>query len=164
MILGILSDTHNNLPNLQAALKIFQQEGVTHLIHCGDLTAPDTASLLEGFRVILTFGNGDFASGEILAALKSLDPENYAGMVYTGEIDGVMLAVVHGHERERLDALIDSGRYAYVFRGHSHLHQDTMRGSTRVINPGSLGGLHREPRQVCLLDLQTGEARFIPVE
>jgi hypothetical protein len=46
------------------------------------------AALLEGFRVIHTVGNGDYLSGEIRNRLLELNPENYSGMVFTGEIDG----------------------------------------------------------------------------
>lgn len=162
-LLGILSDTHNNLPNLQKALDIFRGEGATTLIHCGDLTSPETARYLEGFEVHLTFGNGDYASGEILTVLREMNWRNTAGMTYTGEFEGARVAATHGHVPDLLNGLITSGHYDYVFRGHSHRHKDERRGSTRVINPGALGGLHPEDRQVCILDLKTGEARSVVI-
>lgn len=163
MKIGILSDTHNNLTNLQAALNIFQQRGVDTLIHCGDMTEVEIAQAMLGFRVICVFGNGDVASGEIRQVLLAQNPENYAGMQYSGRIDGVRIAATHGHLPGRVEELARSGQYDYVFKGHSHIHKDERVGFTRLINPGALGGLHREPRQVCLLDLESGVAEFIEI-
>ncbi len=164
MMLGVLSDTHNNAAGLRAALELFRKAGVTTLIHCGDVTTAEMLPALAEFRVHLVFGNLDFASGEMEQTLKTLHPGNTAGLVFSGDIGGVQVAATHGHLRELLDPLIESGHYAYVFHGHTHRHRDDLRGRTRIINPGALGGLHREPRQVCLLDLASGVARFVAVE
>lgn len=161
MKIGILSDTHNNLSNLQAALKLFQDRGIETLVHCGDFTGVEAAQALNGFRIIAAFGNGDMASGEIRQVLLSHNPENYAGMVYTGQIDGVRIAVTHGHLPGHVEELVHSGQFDYVFKGHSHQHKDERFGFTRLINPGALGGLHREARSVCVLDLLSGKAEFI---
>lgn len=163
MKIGILSDTHNNLKNLLAALEQFHKQGIDTLIHCGDLTIVEIAQALEGFRVICAFGNGDIASGDIRQALLAQNPENYAGLVYKGRIGGARLAVTHGHMPSLLEELLHSGEHDYVFKGHSHRHKDETVGFTRLINPGALGGLHVEPRQVCVLDLDTGKANFIVI-
>lgn len=163
MLLGILSDTHNNLPNLQAALAVFRRRGVDTLIHCGDLTGIEVAHALAGFRVICAWGNGDVASGEIRKVLLEQDPENYAGLVYTGRVGGARIGVTHGHLPGRVEELVHSGEYDYVFKGHSHLHKEERFGITRLINPGALGGLHREPRQICLLDLEAAKTEFIEI-
>jgi len=160
-LLGILSDTHNNIANLRAALEIFQQRGVQHLIHCGDVTAPSTLEWLAEYRVIYVFGNGDDASGEMREMLLRYDPLNYAGLSYNGQIDGVKIAAAHGHQPASLDTMIHSGEFDYVFHGHSHRQRDERIGRTRVINPGALGGLHREARSVCIVDLAASRAEFV---
>jgi hypothetical protein len=38
---------------------------------------------------------------------------------------------------------------------------DKRIGRTRVINPGSLGGLKKQSRSVALLDLETDELNFV---
>jgi hypothetical protein len=161
MKIGILADTHNNLTNLQLALAVFHAEAIHTLVHCGDLTAPETASALGGFRVIHVQGNGDFLSGEIRRVLLDLNPLSFSGAFFSGEIDGVQLAATHGHISQQLDGLVASGQNRYVFCGHSHRRRDTMTGTTRVINPGSLGGLKAEERSVCVLDLSDGSNRFV---
>jgi uncharacterized protein len=160
MKIGILSDTHNNLKNLQAAIALFEHEGIDTLVHCGDLTDVTLVTALQGFRVIYVFGNGDVASGEIRAALLAQNPENYAGLVYSGRIGGARIGATHGHLPGQLEELLLSGKHDYVFKGHSHRHLDEKYGYTRLINPGALGGLHPEDRQICILDLDSGEAVF----
>ena len=160
-LLGILSDTHNNTANLRAALEIFQQRDVGRLIHCGDVTTLSTLEWLAEFRVIYVFGNGDDASGEMREMLLRYDPLNYAGLSYSGQIDGVKIAAAHGHLPASLDTMIHSGEYDYVFHGHSHRRRDERIGRTRVINPGALGGLHREARSVCIVDLAASRAEFV---
>ncbi len=160
MKIGILSDTHNNLANLRSALALFQKEGIDTLIHCGDLTDGEIARAMEGFRVICVLGNGDVASGEIRAVLLAQNPQNYVGLVYTGRIGETRIAATHGHLPGEVETLVHSGEHDYVFKGHSHRHKDEQVGFTRLINPGALGGLHPEDRQVCILDLESGKAKF----
>lgn len=164
MNLGILSDTHNNLQNLQIALDHLRSEGIDTIIHCGDLTGVEVAQAMQGFHVICTLGNGDIASGEIRQTLAGLKPENYTGMVYRGRIGGARIAATHGHMPGLVEELVRSGEFDYVFKGHSHQHKDEHIGYTRLINPGALGGLRREERQFCILDLDSGKAAFIELK
>ncbi len=163
MKIGILSDTHNNLQNYQAALGIFRARKIETLIHCGDLTGIGVARLLTGFRVICTLGNCDAASGEIRDTILAQDPQNYVGLVYRGQINGSGIGVTHGHLPGQLDGLVQSGEHDYIFTGHSHVRMDERKGTTRLINPGSLGGRHVQTRSICILDLGSGQAEFIDV-
>lgn len=160
MKIGVLSDTHNERANLAAASAIFQAEGIQILIHCGDLTSPETAADLINFRVIHVVGNGDHERSEIEYVLKLNNTSSSSGLFFTGQIGGVPMAAAHGHASSKLTELLHSGSYRYVFSGHTHVCQDKMVGSTRWINPGSLGG-HGHQRSIFILDLDSGEGRFI---
>jgi putative phosphoesterase len=161
MKIGVLSDTHNNLTNLQSVLIAFRAESITTLFHCGDLTTPETAASLGGFRVIHVAGNGDFLSGEIRRVLLDLNQLSSSAPLYSGQIDGVSIAAVHGHQPHQLEELVASGRFQYVLHGHSHHRHSETVGKTRIINPGSLGGMKPEERSACILDLARGQIRFI---
>jgi putative phosphoesterase len=161
MKLGILSDSHNNLTNLQAVLKIFRQAGVTRLVHCGDITTPETAAAMGDFLIIHTLGNGDYASGAIRQELLNLNPSNFSGLTYKGDVEGIAIAVTHGHHPGMVHQLAESGLYRYIFYGHSHRRRDEISGTTRLLNPGALGGLKAEDHSACILDLITGSSQFI---
>jgi putative phosphoesterase len=160
MKIGVISDSHNHLTNLQAALAVFRQEGISLLVHCGDMTTAETAAAMGEFRVIHSCGNGDYASGEIRQALLQQNPQSFSGLVYTGEVDGVPFAVTHGHLGGKIHELVHSGLYRYVFYGHSHRRHDEASGSCRLINPGAVGGLKAEVRSALILDLHSGSSRF----
>jgi len=49
MLIGILSDIHDNLPNLQKALDQFSRRKIATLIFCGDFCSPIPARVLGGF-------------------------------------------------------------------------------------------------------------------
>jgi uncharacterized protein len=163
MLIGVMSDTHNNTENLLKALEIFRRSGVKTLFHLGDITRPETAALLEGFRVIHTVGNGDTLSGEIRKTLLELNPENYSGMVFTGEIDGERFAATHGHLPGRVEELVRSAQYRFVLHGHSHRRKDEKQPGARIINPGALGGMHPQERSIAVIDLTEGRVMFLTV-
>ncbi len=163
MKIGLFSDTHNRLPHLQAALTIFHAESITTLFHCGDLSTPETAASLGGFRVIHVTGNSDYLSGEIRRVLLDLNPLSSSGSQFIGLIDGVSIAATHGDKHPKPEELASSGRYQYVFCGHSHRRRNELVGSTLILNPGALGGRKPEDRSACILDLATGQFRYIYV-
>ena len=160
MRLGLLSDTHNSMANLRAAVDRFRRADVETVIHCGDLTSLEAALQLVEFQVICTFGNGDWNANEIRQNLLYFHPENFGGLVFRGEIAGQKIAVTHGHIPGILDDLILCGEYHYVFHGHSHRRRDEWVRSTRVVNPGALGGKKVETRSCAILELESGALTY----
>ncbi|MFN3346920.1 MAG: YfcE family phosphodiesterase, partial [Candidatus Bipolaricaulaceae bacterium] len=61
MLIGVLSDTHDNLANLRRFLALFRERGVELVLHAGDFVSPFTAEPFRetGLRVIGVFGNND---------------------------------------------------------------------------------------------------------
>jgi len=163
MHIGLLSDTHDNLQNLLKALDIFQQEQPDLLIHCGDITDPETISLVEGFPLYCVFGNMDTQHDELRRVVQDLHPENRAEPMLELEVGCHKLAVVHGDHRRTLQHLIHSGDYAYVFHGHTHRRRDERVGSTHVVNPGALSGPRWGSPSIAMLDVERDIVRIIDV-
>lgn len=162
MKLGILSDTHNHTQNLKSAISLFRSRGISTLIHCGDMTSPNTAELLTGFRVIAVTGNMDMNTGRLEGTLKKLNQENSLEATFTGEIEGVSIAATHSH-RGNVPELAANGRYTYIFHGHTHRRKQKQVGTTWVINPGALGGTRHESRSVCIVNIITNDVEFIQI-
>jgi len=158
--IGIISDTHDNLRNLKAALEVLQAEGVTRILHCGDVCGPGIIKMLSGFEVWVAQGNMDRHPVLAQAVEETLGRGRLARL-HELTLDGYPVAMVHGDNEELLRSLITSGQYAYVLCGHTHRRRDQRVGRTRVINPGALGGVRWQQRSLCILDLTTGEARFV---
>jgi putative phosphoesterase len=163
MKIGIISDTHDNLHNLKMALEVIRAEQVTNLVHCGDLCGPHIIRTLAGFDVWIAQGNMDRHLELPQVAKESLGHISLAWL-QKPMLNGCSMAVIHGDNEEVLGNLITSGQYRYVFHGHTHRRRNQTVGRTRVINPGALGGTRKQSRSFCILDLATGEARFVEVE
>lgn len=164
MRIGVLSDTHNNIGNLLKALRFFREEGISTLVHCGDMCNVTTAEQLGGFDLIYVNGNMDQTAEAINDSLWFMNPNSETpGAFFSGDVGGVKIGVTHGHLPGKLDKLIHSGGHAFVFTGHTHRRRDEVMGKTRVINPGALGGARYGPRTVCIVDLDSREVRFIEV-
>ncbi len=48
MLIGIMSDSHDNFPGLIQAREIFEQHGVEMMLHAGDVIAPGMCYAFEG--------------------------------------------------------------------------------------------------------------------
>ena len=156
MKIGVLSDTHDNLDNLLTVLETFRDRDVETVIHCGDLTDFSMISHFSGFRLIYLIGNMDQATGTIKKRVENLREDNFAGLVFQGKLDGIMVAATHSHIEGKVMALVQEKRFDWIFHGHTHQWRDeTIRG-TRIVNPGALGGLVRGPRSFCIVDLTEG--------
>lgn len=160
MKIGVLSDTHNHQSNIHEALAIFENHKPDILIFCGDATTVASIEWFCEYPIIYTFGNGDFATGEIKSFLQAYNQGNFAGYVFNGEVGGKKIGVTHGHLKNYYDEMISNGKIDYLFSGHTHVRMDKRIGRTRVINPGALGGTRKQSRSVAILDLDTDELIF----
>jgi len=162
--IAILSDTHNRIHALEAAIAYLQLRQITTVFHCGDVTTADTARLLTGFTVHYVIGNGDADAKEITRLLSAANPDSTGGMVFSGEIGGAKIAATHGHLPGKVIELAASQAYDFVFHGHTHIQRDDIIHGTRVINPGSLGSPRYAGRTLCILELLTGQAEYPLIE
>jgi uncharacterized protein len=163
MKIGVLSDTHDQLSNTLMVLEICRKRGIKTLIHCGDLTGLDMVPFFEGFRVIYTMGNMDFVTGAIKKRFEKQGEDNFVGMVFKGELNGVLVAATHSHFEGKVMELVSHQRYQWIFHGHTHQRRDEVIRGARIINPGALGGLGKESRSFCIVDLADNAVEFIMV-
>ena len=163
MKLGILSDSHNEIGNTKAALAMFEAHQVDQLIHCGDVTRPDMVALFAGWKTAFVYGNVDSNRSGLRLAVGRIDGPCFAGLVYEAELNGLSVGVCHGHDIELLEAMVASQQYDLICHGHSHTRLDKWEVTTRVINPGALGGRYSEPRSICTFDITSQIAEFFNV-
>ncbi len=163
MKIGVLSDTHDSLSNVIYAVETMRDRGVETVIHCGDLTDFDLISRFEGFRLIYLLGNMDHASGTIVKLVQNMNPDNFAGTVFTGMLDGVSVAATHSHIEGMVMELVRSRKYQWIFHGHTHRRRDEVIRGARIVNPGALGGLNYGLRTFCIVDLNASDVEFIQI-
>lgn len=139
MRLAIVSDIHDNVWTLQAALKSMQDADL--LICCGDLCSPFVVGLMAaGFRnpIHIVEGNneGDWRRMSQVAGKHS--HVQLHGEFFQEEFDGKRIAV--NHYPDIALPIAESGRYDIVCYGHNHLFAIEQRGNTLTLNPGALLG------------------------
>jgi hypothetical protein len=145
MLVGIISDTHDNLAGLQKAIEILKERKIEMLIHCGDWVSPFTLEFfdkqMKDLRIPVksVIGNnpGDIKR-TMMNNAKMQNPIEWAKKtMLVIEIDRKKTVVYHGDDREILSALIDSQKYDIVLTGHTHTARNEVIGKTLVINPGN---------------------------
>ncbi len=158
MKLGIISDTHDNMPMIAKAVAVFNAEKVDLVIHAGDFISPITANELQKLTAPLigVFGNND---GERLYLIKRFKE---IGKIYPDyhEFECAGKRCVVMHEPKFIDALVKSGAYALVIYGHTHAI-DIRNGETVVVNPGEACGWITGRATVVILDSDTMTPRLI---
>ena len=152
MLIGIVSDTHDDLAAVEAAIDLFESAGVDAIVHCGDFVAPFSVTPFDvggddapDFYAVRGNNDGEWAVestvesfGEYLGEAGTLSFETDARVHGGSEGDAVDVAVTHGTSSVVVDALVDCGDYDYVFHGHTHAHGVEERDGTVRVNPGGM--------------------------
>lgn len=149
-MIGIMSDSHDNLKAIRSALDVFNESNVKLVIHAGDLISPFTATEFKKLHAPLEaiFGNNDGERhGLRLAYEKLCVLEDFKEL----KINGRKIAVIHGTNQAMVDALQKSDNYDLVIRGHTH-KMNVTEGRTMVINPGETCGYLSGQKTVIMLD------------
>ncbi|AEC51032.1 hypothetical protein PNA2_0115 [Pyrococcus sp. NA2] len=160
MKIGIMSDTHDNLPAIRMAVEFFNKEGVELVLHAGDFVAPFVAKELSKLNAPLkgVFGNNDGEREGLKERLGIKDE------VLTLDLDGFKVIMLHGTDERIVEALAKSQLYDIVIRGHTHRHGIQEVGRTIVINPGEVCGYVTGIKSVAILNTTEREIRIINLE
>jgi putative phosphoesterase len=163
MLIGIMADTHDNLPLVEKAVQKLNEENVGLVLHAGDYVAGFVILKFKELHAKLmgVFGNND-GDHELLKKRFSENPNlDMRGNFADVTVDGVRIALLHGSDRELLKALIESQSFDVVVHGHSHLAEAYKKGKTLVINPGEVCGYLTGKPTISLFDTAKREARQV---
>jgi putative phosphoesterase len=160
MLVGILSDTHDNMPVLRRAVDVLNGREVGHVIHAGDFTSPFTFRALKHLVCPFTgvYGNND---GERVL-LQKLSNARIFTQPYILDLAGRKIVIMHEHQV--VDALADSGHFDLVVYGHTHEPDIRKRGNTLIVNPGELSGWLYGKSTIAIADLSTLSADLIELQ
>lgn len=148
MLIAIISDIHDNIPNLEKVLEYCREKEIKKIICCGDLATEETLEHLER----------NF-SGEISIALGNADQRHFPEESFKDharqnirilenfgeeEIDGKSVAFVHFPEIA--NDLSGTGKYDFVFHGHTHkpwtssteISNGKEKRTCTILNPGNV--------------------------
>ena len=171
MLVGVLSDTHDNVWATRKAARFLVERGVRVVLHLGDVIAPFTLRVLaeEGIeKAYVVYGNN---CGEKLGLKRIAEKLGYEITEWPRllEINNRRILLLHGvgsaeKTRDIVDSLALSGRYDVVLYGHTHKVDVRRLGSTLVLNPGEACGCLTGKRTIAILDLETLSVNIIELQ
>lgn len=139
MKIGLISDTHDNFKTIEGAVKIFREKRIDYVIHAGDITTPEAVEAFAGLKLIGVLGNNDVDRKGLGNAFEKIGGQ-LRGELGEIEENDLLIAVYHGTDFRKREALIESGKYNVVVYGHTHKVDNKIVGKTIVINPGTANG------------------------
>ena len=151
MRIGVVSDTHNHLPNVGRIVELFNAARVDRVIHTGDITQARTLDAFARLHMPMhgVFGNNDVERDALAPAIAR------HGFVF---VDPPLRLQWHGrsivvvHDPRDFDAL-ELPPDTIALHGHTHMHRIERFGAGLIFNPGECAGHMPGFNAIGVLDL-----------
>ncbi|HNX10628.1 MAG TPA: YfcE family phosphodiesterase [bacterium] len=157
MKLAIISDSHDNLVNLDKGLRIISAEKVSTILCCGDVTTLETLKHLRrnfSGEIFLVLGNMDIFSEDEARQVSGINVLGRMGVFrWADKLIGAC------HEPFYIDRLLTQNKnqkFDFIFYGHTHKPWIEIREGIKIINPGTLGGVFQKA-SLAILDDKSAE-------
>jgi len=157
MKLGIFSDTHDNLPKIEKAVRFFNQKKVNFVLHAGDFIAPFTILKINNLKSPWQgiFGNND---GERKGLSKISEGKIQEGPLRL-ELENKKIILVH--DINTINPLEEKADL--IVCGHTHKPEIKESQGILIINPGECSGWLSNKSTVAILDLSSLSAKIFKI-
>lgn len=160
MLVGVMSDTHDNTSFLPRIAREFEKVGVELVIHLGDYIAPFTLEkILSSIdaRFIGVMGNNDGEKPGLIEACKRHNCTLHDSMAEI-ELGKARALAFHGFGPPSLTdkialSLALSKSWDIILYGHTHKPVVSYVRGVLVLNPGTAGGALNSP-SIAILDTE----------
>jgi putative phosphoesterase len=158
-MIGIMSDSHDNVEAVKDAVRFFNSQSCELVIHAGDFVAPFAAKELRylSCSVKAVFGNCDGEKKGLRKVIQSFGEIKEAPFEFFFHEMTFFLTHVH----TQVDRVASSGKYDVVIFGHTHEADIRRRRGALLINPGETGGWLSGIRSVAVLDPASEHAEIV---
>tara|TARA_B100000214_G_scaffold123108_1_gene87252 strand:- start:41 stop:532 length:492 start_codon:yes stop_codon:yes gene_type:complete len=161
MKIGVVSDTHNNLKNIEIIINLFNDEKVPIVIHTGDIA---NAHSLRQFskldsELIGVYGNNDRNE----SGLREVASENkFQFEEPPRRLSLLDREIVIFHEPDNIEKFLSENKMIdVVLYGHTHRYENNKKNGVLYFNPGESAGMQKGSNAIGVLDLINLEARRI---
>ena len=161
MKIGVVSDTHNNLKNIEIIINLFNEIKVPIVIHTGDIS---NANTLEQFsklnsKLIGVYGNND--RNEL--GLEEVAQKNkFQFQDPPRKLSLLDKEIVIFHEPDKIDQFLSENKLIdVVLYGHTNRYENNTRNGVLFFNPGESAGMQKGSNAIGILDLKNMEAKRI---
>ena len=141
MLIGVVSDTHNNQKNIDKIITIFNQEKVDFVIHTGDIAS---SKALEQFsklncKLIGVYGNNDREEIGLNEVAKRYN-FNFQEPPYSITIQERSIVIFH--EPDQIDCYLKKNKdIDIILHGHTHRYRNESKDGVLIFNPGESAGM-----------------------
>lgn len=158
-MIGIMSDSHDNLHAVRKAVRFFRDMKCRLVIHAGDFVAPFAAQELGplGCPVKAVFGNCDGEKRGLEKALHPFGEIREAPFIFFYSGKEILIT----HVQFSIEDYIGEGKYDVIVFGHTHKPEVIKKGGSLLINPGETGGWVSGKSTVAVLDAGTWRAEIV---
>ena len=149
MRIGILSDTHDNIPKIEKAVKFFNKRKVGFVFHAGDFIAPFTIRALNALNCDWrgVFGNNDGEQKGLASVSKSRIQQGPLRV----ELEGKQIVLIH--DLNQIDSKTKEADL--IIFGHTHKSEILRQRAKLLVNPGECGGWLYGKSTIALIDLDS---------
>ena len=163
MLIGLISDTHDNLPMIEKSVKKLNERKVALVLHAGDFVAPFVIPKFRALsaKFIGVFGNNDGDHELLRKRVSEIENCEIRERFAEINVNDFKIALLHGDDTELLEALINCRGFDAVVHGHSHASVTRKNGKTLIVNPGEVCGYLTGKSTIALLDTVKREAKIV---
>ncbi len=169
MLIGVLSDSHDNVESVMRAIEFFNDRDVDFVFHLGDIVSPFTLRLFSKLEpeLAIVFGNND---GDKLL-LSSIAREN--GFIIsepplTLELMDKRILALHGWRDPKytvsiVNSIANSRSFDIILYGHTHKVDVRRIDNVLIVNPGETHGYISGKTTVAIIDLDVLKVEVVEI-
>lgn len=161
MRIGVVSDTHNNLKNIDKIISLFNREKVSLAIHTGDIASAKSLERFSNLKCFLVgvYGNNDRNELGIKEVAKK-HTFNFQEPPKLLSLSNRNIAIFH--EPDCIDSFIfDNKNIDVVLHGHTHRYRNEIKDGVLYFNPGESAGMQKGKNAIGILNLSSLETKRI---
>mgnify|MGYP006111190035 FL=1 len=154
MLVGVVSDTHNNIKNIKKIIALFNEEQVDLVIHTGDISKSTTLEIFSNLNspLVGVFGNNDRIEEGLKEVCEVYD-FNFQEPPLSLTLENKKVAVFH--EPELIEGYIkDHQDTDLILHGHTHRYKEEKVGDIIYFNPGESAGSMEGKSAIGLINMR----------
>ena len=154
MKIGVVSDTHNNLKNIEIIINLFNDEKVPLVIHTGDISNANTLKKFSKLnsKLIGVYGNNDRNE----SGLKEVaEKNNFQFQEPPRRLSLLDREIVIFHEPDKIDQFLSENQFInVVLYGHTHRYENITKNGVLFFNPGESAGMIKGKNAIGIINLK----------
>ncbi|MDR2860388.1 MAG: metallophosphoesterase [Elusimicrobiota bacterium] len=158
MLIGIISDTHNDSSSIDRAIDLFNHRNVDLVLHCGDICLPQYLAPFANLKckVKAVFGNNDYYQDALRKTILNFGTIEKAPLKFKIKEKSFIMSHLPIYNLDK--------KYDFVLYGHTHLADLLRIEDTIKLNPGEACGFRYGAQTVAFIDMDKDSVEIVRLE